>query len=211
MSKKSQQKEKQHWAEEKANARRCTKAERILIGKTKEFNETLENSLTQFELHMDSAMPCKLRKTSANSSSKAPKDPQERERIRDWQRHGEILSKDHNKQNKAVFTCICEAHESTRKRIPETQNKDHEDHIAEVVVNSMSHPNVVHKHNPTLPVVDKEWEMLKNLPAWQESKVKTEQEVIEQAQKESKTIHFTTLVGLCHLKKLRMVQEVPNI
>ena len=37
----------------------------------------------------------------------------------------------------------------------------------------MSHQNVVHKHNPMLPVVDKEWEMLKNLPARQEAERQT--------------------------------------
>ena len=43
----------------------------------------------------------------------------------------EISSKDHKKKNKTVFACVCEAHEPTRKRIPVTQDKDHEDHIAD--------------------------------------------------------------------------------
>ena len=30
-----------------------------------------------------------------------------------------------------LFACICEAHEATRKRIQETQNRDHDDYIAE--------------------------------------------------------------------------------
>ena len=43
-------------------------------------------------------------------------------------------------------------------------------------------------------------EKLENLLAWQMTKVKTQREVIKEAQKEQRTVHFATLVDICHLK-----------
>ena len=37
--------------------------------------------------------------------------------------------------------------------------------------------------------------------AWQYSKVGNKQEVLEEAQKESKTVHVAALMELCHLNK----------
>ena len=69
---------------------------------------------------------------------------------------------------------IVEADESTSKRVKETQHRDHEGHLVEKVFNSLSHYNRVHKLVPKLhamrirdakAAVDKEWDMLKNMPA----------------------------------------------
>ena len=74
----------------------------------------------------------------------------------------------------------------------------------------MKHYNLVHKPIPFLQAmkipdakaaVDKEWAKLKNLSAWRGSKVKGKKEVIEQAQREGKTVHLATRVDLCHLEK----------
>ena len=167
-------------------------------------------------MHMGSAMPCNLRKPSGTSSLKAPTGPEEK--TRDERRQEEILCSRHHK-SKTVHTCKCEAHESTRKRIPQTQSKDHEDRIAEKGFNSLSHYNLVHKFIPMLQAlktleaqaaVDREWEKLKNLPAWQESKVKSKQEVIEQAQKEGKTVHFATIMDLCHFESSELDKKIQN-
>ena len=58
--------------------------------------------------------------------------------------------------------------------------------------------------------VDGEWEKLKNLPAWQGSEVKSKQEVIEQAQKEGKTVHFGTLMEVCHVKNSKLEKQFPK-
>ena len=59
---------------------------------------------------------------------------------------------------------------------------DHEDHIAEKVFNSLSHYNLVHKFIPMpqamkIPdakaAVEKEWEKLEKIPAWQLTKSET--------------------------------------
>ena len=117
---------------------------------------------------MVSAMPCNSRKTSGKSSLRTHKT-----RYAMSNEQGEVLCKDQ---------CFCEAHESTRRRIYETQNRDHEDHIAEKVYRSLSHYNLVHKLFPVpqamkIPdaqaAVDPKWETLTNLSAWQESTVKS--------------------------------------
>ena len=59
---------------------------------------------------------------------------------------------DHTKKNKTVYACIWEAHESVRKRTQQIhQNKDDEDHVAELEFNSLSHYNLVHEHIPYVP------------------------------------------------------------
>ena len=70
MSKKTQQKEKQHCVEEepKLDSERLLRGIYYIDPEDKEFNETLKIARKKLEVHMDSAMPCNLRKTSGNSS-----------------------------------------------------------------------------------------------------------------------------------------------
>ena len=98
---------------------------------------------------------------------------------------------------------IVEAHESSRKRQERTLPKDHEDRIARKEFSSLSHYNLVHKFVPmpqamNIPdaqvAVDKDWGKLENLPAWQMTKVNSKREVIQEAQKEQRTVHFATLM-----------------
>ena len=80
-----------------------------------------------------------------------------------------------------MYAYKCEAHELTGKRTTETQNKDHEDHIAErgfnstivtISCTSFFHVPQAMKILDAKAAVDKEWDKLKNVPVWQESKVK---------------------------------------
>ena len=79
MSKKCRLEEKQHWAGEESKLDNVQKLRGIYFidSEDKAFNETLTHARKKLELHMDSAVPRKLRKTSGNSSLKGPKDPQE--------------------------------------------------------------------------------------------------------------------------------------
>ena len=88
------------------------------------------------------------------------------------------------------FSCIDEAHESTRQRIESVTNRSHEDHIAGKGQNSISHYNKVHKfilmpHVMKIPVakaaVDKEWKKLETIPAWQWEKVRSKKEVMKRS------------------------------
>ena len=58
--------------------------------------------------------------------------------------------------------------------------------------------------------VDKEWDKLEKLPAWQVTKVKSKKEVIEKSQKEAGTIHVATLMDLCHLKNSELEPKFPK-
>ena len=81
-----------------------------------------------------------------------------------------------NKIPKTRHACIVEAQESTRQRLESTLSRNHKDHIAERVFNSLTHYNLVHKSIPMLQAtkipdakaaVDKEWKKLETIPAWQ--------------------------------------------
>ena len=113
-----------------------------------------------------------------------------------------------NKIPKTRHACIVEAQESTRQRLESTLSRNHEDHIAERVFNSLTHYNLVHKSTPMpqatkIPdakaAVDKEWKKLETIPAWQLDKVKNKKVILE-APRDKKKIHFSTLMDICHLK-----------
>ena len=52
--------------------------------------------------------------------------------------------------------------------------------------------------------VDKEWEKLEKLPAWQMTKVKSKSEVILEAQYEQRAVLFGTLMDIYHLKNAEL-------
>ena len=119
----------------------------------------------------EAAMPCKLKTTKCSH------------------RHREIDSRPYKIQ-KSKRACIVEVPESTRKRLEGTLPKEHEDHVAERVFNSLSHHNLVHKFIPSLQAmkfldaraaVDKDWEKLETMRSWQITKVKSRREVILEA------------------------------
>ena len=58
--------------------------------------------------------------------------------------------------------------------------------------------------------VEKEWDKLENIPAWQESKAKSKQEVIDEARREGKTVHFATLMDFCHSKNAELENNSKN-
>ena len=48
--------------------------------------------------------------------------------------------------------------------------------------------------------VEKYWEKLEKIPAWQPTKVRNEKEVIDEARNKGRKVHFAALMDLCHLK-----------
>ena len=57
-------------------------------------------------------------------------------------------AEDNTKRNTTIHAWISEANEFTRKRIQETQNRDHEDHIAAKGYNAKGQYNLWHKLIP---------------------------------------------------------------
>ena len=87
------------------------------------------------------------------------------------------------------LACILEVGESTRMRMGNSIPHNHEDHIAGKGEGSLQHYNLVHKFIPVpqalkIPAakaaVDKEWEKLEKLSAWNLTKVKSKIKVIDQ-------------------------------
>ena len=135
---------------------------------------------------MAPAMPCKTCKKST---------------------HGETRSKTNDFMFK--FACILAASESTRMRVEESLPKYHEDHIAGRGDNSLQHHNLVHKlilmpAAMKIPAakaaVDKEWEKLQKIPAWDITKVRNKSEVIHDGRSKGRKVHFASLMDICHLK-----------
>ena len=102
-----------------------------------------------------------------------------------------------------------EASESTRLRVEESLPNNDEDHVAGKGDNSLKHYNLVHKFIPMLramkipaakAAVDKEWEKLEKIPAWDLTKVRSKSEVIDEARTKGAKVLFASLMDICHLK-----------
>ena len=85
----------------------------------------------------------------------------------------------------------------------------HEDHIAGRGDNSLQHYNLVYIFLPMpqamkIPAAkaaaDKEWEKLEKISAWNLTKVRSKKEVIEEARASGTTVHFASVMDICHLK-----------
>ena len=90
---------------------------------------------------------------------------------------------------------------------------EHKDHIAGKSFTSMTHYNLVHKfilmsQAMRIPdakaAVGKEWKKLESIPAWKLEKVKSKEEVILEALKDKKKVHFATLMDMCNLKNAEL-------
>ena len=111
----------------------------------------------------------------------------------------------HPTKLKTKLSCILEADESTRMRMGNSIPHHHEDHIAGKDENSLQHYNLVHKFIPMpqamkIPAakaaVDKEWEKLEEISAWNLTKVRSKKEVIDEARTSGATVHFASLMDI---------------
>ena len=109
------------------------------------------------------------------------------------------------KNFRTMYSCIVESHESTRQRAESSQSKKG--------CTSMTHYNWVHKVVPmpqamkipdAMAAVDKEWKKLETIPAWDLESVKSKNKVILEAQRDTKKVHFATLMHICHVKNAEL-------
>ena len=116
----------------------------------------------------------------------------------------------HPSKLKTKLACILEADESTRMRIGNSKPHHHEDHIAGKRNNSLQHYNLVHKfismpQAMKIPAaVDKEWEKFEKISEWKLTKVKSKNSVIDEARTSGATVHFASLMDICHLKNAEL-------
>ena len=89
----------------------------------------------------------------------------------------------------------------------------HEDHIAGKGENSLQHCNLVHnfilmpqakKIPAAKAAVDKEWEKLEKISAWNLTKVNSKIEVIDEGRTAGATVHFASVMDICHLKNVEL-------
>ena len=99
-----------------------------------------------------------------------------------------------------------------RDCVCESSPNHHEDHIAGKGDNSLQH-YLVHKFIPMLQAmkipaakaaVDKEWEKLEKISAWNLTKVRSKKEVIDEARTSGAKVHFASLMDTCHLKNAEL-------
>ena len=159
----------------------------------KEYKETNKNARKKLEISVAPAMPCKIMKNCGSGGSN---------------------------KIKTKLACILEADETTRLRMGNSEPSNHEDHIAGKGENSLQHYNLVHKCIPMpqalkIPAaraaVDKEWEKLEKISAWNLTKVRSKKEVIDEARTSIATVHFASLMDLCHLKNAELETKTPKI
>ena len=184
--------EKHKWSNELPklhNARRLRGID-FIDPEDMEFKEIIENARKKLETPMAPALPCKTSKKS---------------------KHGETRGK--TNEFKSKLACILEASESTRLHMQESLPNYHEDHVAGRGDNSLQHYNVVHKfilmHQAMkIPAakaaVDKEWEKLEKISAWNVTKVRNKKRVIDEARTSGAKVHFASLIDICHLKNAEL-------
>ena len=188
MGKNAKLKEKQKWSEEKIHLDNARKLRGIYFidPEDKEFKETIKNARKKLETSVAPAMPCKIMKNCGSGASN---------------------------KNKTKLACILEANESSRMRMGNSEPSNHEDHIAGKGENALQHYNLVHKFIPmpqamknpaAKAAVDKEWEKLEKISAWNLTKVKSKKEVIDEARTAGATVHFASLMDICHLKNAEL-------
>ena len=184
MGKHAKLREKQKWSDEKLHLENARKLRGIYFidPEDKEFKETIKNARKKLETSVSLAMHCKIVKNCGMASNKI----------------------------KTKLACILEVDESTRMRMGNSIPHNHEDHVAGKGDNSLKHYNLVHKFIPMsqamkIPAakaaVDKEWEKLEKISAWNLTKVRSKKEVIDEARTSAATVHFASLMDICHLKK----------
>ena len=177
-----------HFLEVKIHLDNARKLRRIYFidPEDKEFKETIKNARKKLETSVALAMPCKIMKNCGSGASN---------------------------KIKTKFACILEANESTRMRMGNSEPSNHEDHIAGKGENSLQHYNLVHKFIPmpqamkilaAKAAVDKEWEKLEKISAWNLTKVKSKKQVIDEARMSGATVHFASLMDICHLKNAEL-------
>ena len=147
-------KEKQKWTNEKLHLDSARRLRGICFidPEDTEFKETIKNARQKLETPMAPAVPCKTMKNNKNCGSGA--------------------SKKIKKQDLRVFWKLMKP---KRMRMGESLTKYHESHIAGKIDKSQKHYNLVHKCIPmpqamkiqaAKAAVDKEWEKLEKISAW---------------------------------------------
>ena len=114
---------------------------------------------------------------------------------------------------KTKLTCILEADESTRMCMGNSIPHNHEDHIAGKGENSLHHYNLVHKFFSYASSYENSGSessggqgmgKMEKISAWNLTKVKSNKQVINEVRASVATVHFASLMNICHLKNAEL-------
>ena len=189
MGKHAELKEKQKWSNEKFHLENARKLRGIYFidPEDKEFKETIKNARKKLETPIAPAMPCKFMKKNCGSGA--------------------------SNKIKTRLACILEASESTRLRMGESSPNHHEDILQEKetihcsmtiwFTNLFLCLKLLQNPAPKA-AVEKEWEKLEKISAWNLTKVRSKSEVIDEARTKGRKIHFASLMDMCHLKNAEL-------
>ena len=192
-------KEKQKWSNEKPkldNARRL-RGIYFIDPEDKELKEAIKNARKKLETPVAPAMSCKTSKKSKHGKPVVRPMISNQKLLVSWK---PVNPRD----------CVWK----NLYRITMRTN-----HIAGKGDNSLQHYNLVHKFIPMpqamkIPAakaaVDKEWEKLEKIPAWDLTKVRSKSEVIDEARTKGAKVHFASLMDICHLKMPNWKQSTKN-
>ena len=191
MSEASKRKAKQKWAIEKPKFDNARKLRGIFFiePEDEDFKNIMKNDRWKLEIPMTAAMPCK---TPINSGGETCRNIGQR---------------------KTKYACAVDADESTRPRREGAGHKPHQDHISAKGTNSMTHYSLLHKFIPVpqalkIPdakaTVENEWGKLKKSRHGSWRKSENKKEVIAEARKEGRKVHFASLMDACHLKNAEL-------
>ena len=172
MEKNAKLKEKRKWPHEKLHLDNARKLRGIYFidPEDKEFKETIKNARKKLETPVAPGVPCKITKSNNNCATGA------------------------SNKIKTTLACILEASESTRLRFGESLPNHHEDHIEgrrrqfTTALKFWLHKFIPVPQAMKIPAakaaVDKEWEKLEKISAWNLTKVRSKKEVIDEASKD---------------------------
>ena len=136
------------------------------------------------------------------------------------QEQSQLWNGDKSNKIKSKLACILEASESTRLRMGESLPNHHEDHIAGKGNNSLQHYNLVHKIIPMLQAmnipaakaaVDKEWEKLEKISAWNLTKVRSKKRGDRWSKDEGRKSSFCLTDGHMSFEECRIGDKAPKI
>ena len=187
MSDAAKKKAKQRWAIERLKLDNARQLRGIFFiePNDEEFKLTMKAARRKLKVPMPAAMPCKIPIKSSVET------------------HRNIGKR------KTKYACVVDADDSTRPRPKRAGHELHQDHITAKGMNSLTHYSLVHKfillpQAMKIPdakaAVEKNWEKLEKVPAWQLTKVRNKKKVIEEARNYGRKVHFASLMDLCHLK-----------
>ena len=171
------------------STRQCQKITRNFFHwlEDKEFKEAIKNARKKLETSMAPAMPCKISKNNQNCGNG-----------------------DKSIKKKSNLACILEASESTCLRLGESLPNHREDHITGKEDNSLQHYSLVHKFIPMPQAI--------KIPAAKSSsgqgmgcESEVRKEVIDEARMSGATVHFASLMDICHLKSAELETKAPKI